>query len=412
VIEHLEVIYCAGWDPKSRAVVRPLPGNVARERDVEGESYSVLLLDGGEPVALLDVAWGHHVCVMWRFDRERRRTAKYDFRKLDDQRLLLIEQAEWHYTDLQSEFDGGAPRRTLRYRADGTLREVLEPSGNSGGIQQSIGKMPIESLPWYAVPRFGDWAQLASIPGTISETASFTVRDTLPAGLAKSSITTTPWQPPQALQPGPLEALFRAGSPCSLPGGTPAVIEVHEIGQLQMPTGRLLVGDPSSLDKTSTPYTAAVAAGTYPVTLSIARPVNQPDVPMAVAARLLVSAQEVIAWEMALRPGEDPRVLGDGEFFGFGVDSGIACFVDAAALDAVAHLATQDRRPFEQVRGDHTMTMPIPSAHANLIAFASGMGDGTYPTWIGLAANGQVSSFVADLIVVDNAALLAPDGLD
>jgi len=38
----------------------------------------------------------------------------------------------------------------------------------------------------------------------------------------------------------------------------------------------------------------------------------------------------VVAWELALRAGQDPRLLGDGEFYGFGVDAGMACLVAAA----------------------------------------------------------------------------------
>jgi hypothetical protein len=34
---------------------------------------------------------------------------------------------------------------------------------------------------------------------------------------------------------------------------------------------------------------------------------------------------------MALRPGQDARTLRNGEFYGFGVDTGTGCFVDAAA---------------------------------------------------------------------------------
>ncbi|MET7794857.1 hypothetical protein ABZV25_13980, partial [Micrococcus luteus] len=31
-----------------------------------------------------------------------------------------------------------------------------------------------------------------------------------------------------------------------------------------------------------------------------------------------ISEKPTVAWELALRPGEDPRTLRDGEFYGFG----------------------------------------------------------------------------------------------
>jgi Protein of unknown function (DUF4241) len=39
---------------------------------------------------------------------------------------------------------------------------------------------------------------------------------------------------------------------------------------------------------------------------------------------------------MGLRAAEDPRILPDKGFFGFGVDAGTGCFFDAIAAPAMA----------------------------------------------------------------------------
>ena len=58
--EQLDVTYCEGWDPTSRAIVGVLSAAVARGRDRAGEQYAVLLGDPLRPRALVEVAWGHH----------------------------------------------------------------------------------------------------------------------------------------------------------------------------------------------------------------------------------------------------------------------------------------------------------------------------------------------------------------
>jgi hypothetical protein len=99
---------------------------------------------------------------------------------------------------------------------------------------------------------------------------------------------------------------------------------------------------------------------------------------------------------MGLRPGEDLRILGDKGFFGFGVDAGTACFFDATAAPAMARL-TQ-----EFVLGGTTAELTDPQSGVNLIAFHSGWGDGSYPTWVGRAATGDVACFIADMLLFDN----------
>ena len=54
--------------------------------------------------------------------------------------------------------------------------------------------------------------------------------------------------------------------------------------------------------------------------------------------RLDVADRPVASWELALRHGQDPLDLGYHEFFGFGVDADIACFVDADPCDRLSEV--------------------------------------------------------------------------
>ncbi|MEU8797363.1 DUF4241 domain-containing protein [Spirillospora sp. NPDC048819] len=51
------------------------------------------------------------------------------------------------------------------------------------------------------------------------------------------------------------------------------------------------------------------------------------------------------------------------------------------------------------VRSIHLGGIEVPTddPELNVIVFRCGMGDGTYPIWIGRARNGEVVCFVADL---------------
>lgn len=52
--------------------------------------------------------------------------------------------------------------------------------------------------------------------------------------------------------------------------------------------------------------------------------------------------------------------------------------------------------------------MSDPASGINSIAYLSGYGDGSYPVWIGRDAEGAVTCFVADMLVLHNAETLPP----
>ncbi|WP_229795906.1 DUF4241 domain-containing protein, partial [Saccharothrix coeruleofusca] len=144
--------------------------------------------------------------------------------------------------------------------------------------------------------------------------------------------------------------------------------------------------------------------GDYRVELAVVRFVDDPEHERVAAAKLVVSAEPVASWHLALRPGQDDRLLGDGEFYGFGVDSGTACFVDADAAEALDPIFD---RSFEEIAerliGGASERVADPVSGAALVAFGSGWGDGSYPTWVGRAADGSVACFVVDLLVLHRA---------
>jgi hypothetical protein len=178
-----------------------------------------------------------------------------------------------------------------------------------------------------------------------------------------------------------------------------------------LPSGRIIATDPCYLDQpgNTPPFVRTVPPGRYPVWLALARKTS--DAPWAerVACMVLrLSDGPAVQWEPALRPGERLVDLPPGHFYGHGVDSGNACFVDAAA---VAALDPALRRALytHGVVGAHEragwrtrfVNIPLPGqAPANLVACSSGYGDGFYPSWWGIDEAGNPCALATDFFVL------------
>jgi hypothetical protein len=212
--------------------------------------------------------------------------------------------------------------------------------------------------------------------------------------------------------------MFQPGNRYRLPDGAVAVVEVRDAGLLHLPTGRVVACDPyfgSAIHEYCAAFTVAVPPGRYPVTLSVARAdPPAPNMPsplrLGAAAKLTILDEPVVAWELALQPGQDLATLGPDETYCFGVDSGKGSFFDAAAVAAVVRLDDQaidheigDLRPehkrfLDELERNAFANLVVDSAaDLNVVVFSCGVGDGCYATWIGRTATGQPACFVADL---------------
>ncbi|AIJ23411.1 DUF4241 domain-containing protein [Amycolatopsis methanolica] len=175
-------------------------------------------------------------------------------------------------------------------------------------------------------------------------------------------------------------------------------------GVVRLTSGRVVAADPGWLDNRLEPFTATVAPGEYPVDLAVVRFAGDPGHERVAAARLAISPEPVVSREPALEPGQDPPLLGDGQFYGFGVDAGLGCFVDADALAAMEGILENTfEDTFVGLTGGSAAQVADPASGATLVGFPSGWGDGSYPTWIGRTAGGAIACFVADFLVLHDA---------
>ncbi|MEU4361467.1 DUF4241 domain-containing protein [Promicromonospora sp. NPDC023987] len=178
--------------------------------------------------------------------------------------------------------------------------------------------------------------------------------------------------------------------------GDPVQIEAADAGELKLPSGRLLATDPDYLTQELPAWegtlTTRVAPGTYPLELSIAQNLAD-DLETVAGARIVVSDQPVVSWELGLRKDQHEIDLGDGEYYGFGVDTGTASFTDVDAIPAVAEPAREVSAALDDWHGTVD--------DGGLVMWHAGCGDGSYPVWVGRDKDGAVAAFVADMLILD-----------
>jgi hypothetical protein len=111
---------------------------------------------------------------------------------------------------------------------------------------------------------------------------------------------------------------------------------VVDCGELVVPSGKLVACDPfAAMRRGGNPY-VRVPPGRYPVRVTLADVSGQKDgshIREAYASLLLAPEVETSREVLSLLPeGQEPPELEPGEFVGFQVDAGTACFVDDEAL--------------------------------------------------------------------------------
>ena len=178
------------------------------------------------------------------------------------------------------------------------------------------------------------------------------------------------------------------------------------LGKLNLPTGKIVASDPFVYFDEK-PFITKIESGSYDVILSLAR-INHEDERVAFAM-LKFNENLPIRWELALRETDDISKLIDGQFFGFGVDSGTGCFIDAQSqiiLNKLLEdqkfdefLVNEMQKTFVNTRDWVNYTFEN-HPNNNLIAFSSGWGDGHYASYFGYDENNQVVCLVTDFEVV------------
>ncbi|WP_375493609.1 DUF4241 domain-containing protein [uncultured Nostoc sp.] len=184
----------------------------------------------------------------------------------------------------------------------------------------------------------------------------------------------------------------------------------HNVGELVLTSGRLVACDPL-VNPDSDPFKVTLIPGRYSVILSIAHIQNNNDRRVAYAM-LCLSQQTPVRWEIATSANEDEDLssFSQEESFGYPVDSGTGCFMDADAAQIINDSIYSAKARAENwnyqiectLKKNYSPTWDWAnicvdsSTQVNVIAFHSGWGDGIYPTYFGYDAKNNIVNVITD----------------
>ncbi|WP_342238026.1 DUF4241 domain-containing protein [Inquilinus sp. OTU3971] len=207
--------------------------------------------------------------------------------------------------------------------------------------------------------------------------------------------------PPSALIGSAFEGGARARV---IADGKPVEFSTIAIGDLDIPSGRMVVCDPFACEP-GIPFTRRVPTGRFPVQLAVTR---TPSGEQRVAyARVLFSDRPAVRWEMALPPGESLDGSQTDYAFGFPVETGTGSFMDAAVqgpyLTAAADRNTKQQliAALNERQASGVAWLVRPFGPGSIAMFETGFGDGYYISYFGLDDAGRIVSLTADLGVIE-----------
>jgi hypothetical protein len=391
IFDSLDVSYGEMWG-SYRGMTHPVPMSraLAARKHAAGVDYAVLLSARERPLALIEY-WPRRMWRVYLFDDRSWCMQMIDLKPHSPGMLLAQRNTRWQFPNEQAHLYGKWDvQETTIVSADGEVEVRSEFAGPRGGSPESSHDRasgpssapvrqfatPIEDFLCHA-PEFGDWQVFAPLLAQQGHESAATV--------VLNDVSVDEGSGP--LRATGIEQLFSPGA-CDTREG-PAVVETIDVGMLRITSGQLAVSDPGWI---SNPRTVAVPLGEFPVTLSLLRTTRGAGVAAARVMFLDIPPQE---WEMTLRPDEDLGLLGEGQFYGVGVDTGTAAFMDATRTVTEDQL---DNDIFIPLDSDSQFSVELPGREPepNLIAFRAGQGDGTYPVWTGRTEDGQVSCVVVD----------------
>jgi hypothetical protein len=205
-------------------------------------------------------------------------------------------------------------------------------------------------------------------------------------------------------------------------GDSSYLLHVVDCGMLHLPHGRLVACDPFVSLEPDGMLFVQVPPGSYPVHVTVADVSGVGDgshMREAYATVVLRPAEEVT--RRIITPLPDgavaPPEMEDDSYYGFGVDSGTACFVDGGSVaDGMPPVKTWHDDVFDDgspqswfsrmddpghIReGLANIVLPAARNGENIIIVHSGWGDGHYPVIGGYDEQGNLVRVHIDFMVV------------
>jgi len=177
-------------------------------------------------------------------------------------------------------------------------------------------------------------------------------------------------------------------------------------GKLKLSTGRIIATDPILMYDDEC-YSQHVKPGTYDVYIYVGRTEGRKK--QTVVAELRFSDSQPVKWEMALLKGESSKGFGHDEFMGYEVENGLGCFMDELVMEKLDVMSEEELEKYEKNVRDTVKSnecscgdiLADKKTGCNIVVFASGWNEGTFPTYYGFDKNNKLSRLVTDFMVIE-----------
>ncbi|WP_295231633.1 DUF4241 domain-containing protein [uncultured Chryseobacterium sp.] len=191
------------------------------------------------------------------------------------------------------------------------------------------------------------------------------------------------------------------------------LLESFEVGKIYLPSGKLVSCDPV-ITSDMKPFNTIFPKGDFSVLLHKERESN-----CVAYAEVVFSTAAVKEWSMATTEGQDLAELADEEVFGYPVESGMGCFMDADTQDELNKLEQRLYRSkgvdfmgiYEEFFHDYffdengaidqyAFLKPSEDHPGTIFAFETGYGEGFYASYIGYDEERRPVKIVTEFIEI------------
>ncbi|WP_265132478.1 DUF4241 domain-containing protein [Chryseobacterium oranimense] len=205
-------------------------------------------------------------------------------------------------------------------------------------------------------------------------------------------------------------------------------MQVMEIGNVSLPSGKILVRDPLVfLNAGEKPYFVQAPKGNFPVKIAVVKSEEWGD--RYAAVKVEFTKEKPVLYREALIGIENLEGLNEGDYFGFMVDAGLGCITDAEVLPYIDKFLTDlnvgniyddyfaeqfaksyKEHPENQRELGDWINWTVPNTDYHIPMFASGFGDGGYPVYFAYDEKDEICGLYIQFIDIELALSDEDDG--
>lgn len=191
------------------------------------------------------------------------------------------------------------------------------------------------------------------------------------------------------------------------------LLESFEVGNIYLPSGKLVACDPV-ITNDMQPFSTVFPKGDFAVLLHKERESN-----CVAYAEIVFSSSEISEWQLATTEGQLVKDLAEGEVFGYPVESGMGCFMDADTQNVLNELEQKLYHSkgvdfmgiYEEFFHEHffdengaidqyAFLKPSDNHPGTIFAFETGYGEGFYASYIAYDKNREPVKIVTEFIEI------------